>query len=397
MKRLSSVIVLVLACMSANAQFYYQDSKNAEMLRHGTRHQPCRTELILPQVNGYNVYKADLHTHTVYSDGSVLPKFRIEEAWRDGLDIMAVTEHIEYRPAEEVFVSYLKRYTDKKYNGESKNTRLSPDKPLDKDGVMVDLNTCVRESQTLAKKYGLTIIPGAEITRDGTTVGHFNALFTTDNNLIYDPDPVVAVRNAKAQNALVMHNHPGWRKTSLNMTPTEKTLYEEGLIDGVEVMNGAEFYPGIVDRVKKYDAFIAANSDIHASTSGDYRVGGASRPMTLVFAKDKSLASVREALEQNRTLALGFDTVCGDEQLLKDFFAAGMKTELIQTNSKGVSTVMVTNCTSIPYFIQVGKGNPVHLLPFSTVSLSSSSDVLKIKVLNMFCSTDGHPVVELKF
>ena len=397
MKRFSAVFVLALACMSANAQFYYQDSRNVDMLHHGTRHQPCRTELILPQVNGYNVYKADLHTHTVYSDGSVLPKFRIEEAWRDGLDIMAVTEHIEYRPAEEVLVSYLKRYTDKKYNGESKNTRLNPNKPLDKDGVMVDLNTCVRESQELAKKYGLTIIPGAEITRDGTTVGHFNALFTTDNNLIYDPDPVVAVRNAKAQNALVMHNHPGWRKQSLDMTATEKTLYEEGLIDGVEVMNGAEFYPGIVDRVKKYDAFIAANSDIHASTSGDYRVGGSIRPMTLVFAKDKSLASVREALEEERTLALGFNTVCGDEQLLKDFFVAGMKTELVKTDAKGRSTVMVTNCTSIPYFIQVGKNNPIHLLPFSTVSLTSSSDVVKFKVLNMFCSTDGHPVVELKF
>ena len=253
---------------------------------------PCRTEVILPQVNGYNVYKADLHTHTVYSDGAVLPKFRVEEAWRDGLDIMAVTEHVEYRPAEEAFVEYLEKYTDKKYK-KAKNTRIGNAKSLDKDGIMVDLNTCVRESQQLARKYGLTIIPGAEITRDGTTVGHFNALFTTDNNLIYDPDPVVAVRNAKAQNALVMHNHPGWRKASLDMTPTEKTVYEEGLIDGVEVMNGAEFYPGIIDRVKKYGAFISANSDIHASTSGDYRVGGAIRPMTLVFAKDTRTPWVR--------------------------------------------------------------------------------------------------------
>ena len=396
MKRLTAVLVLAMACMSANAQFYYQDSHNVDMLRHGARLMPCRTEVVLPQVNGYNVYKADLHTHTVYSDGAVLPKFRVEEAWRDGLDIMAVTEHVEYRPAEEAFVEYLEKYTDKKYK-KAKNTRIGNAKSLDKDGIMVDLNTCVRESQELAKKYGLTIIPGAEITRDGTTVGHFNALFTTDNNLIYDPDPVVAVRNAKAQNALVMHNHPGWRKASLDMTPTEKTVYEEGLIDGVEVMNGAEFYPGIIDRVKKYGAFISANSDIHASTSGDYRVGGAIRPMTLVFAKDKSLASIREALEADRTLALGFNTVCGDEQLLKDFFVAGVKTELVQTDAKGRSTVMVTNCTSIPYYIQVGKGNPIHLLPFSTVSLTSSSNVVKFQVFNMFCSTDGHPTVELTF
>ena len=28
-----------------------------------------RKEIILPQVNGYNIYKADFHIHTSYSDG----------------------------------------------------------------------------------------------------------------------------------------------------------------------------------------------------------------------------------------------------------------------------------------------------------------------------------------
>ena len=391
MKRIATLLLILVSASAANAQYYYQDSKNSQMLRHAERHEPCRKEVILPQVNGYNVYKADLHTHTVFSDGHVLPRFRMNEAWQDGLDVVAVTEHIEYRPHEATFYDYLKGYTDKEH--------MPGVKGLEKGKQLVDLNYSVNETLKEAKKYGITIIPGTEITRNGTTVGHFNALFTTDNNTIYDPNPVQAVRNAKAQNALVMHNHPGWRKTSLDMTETEATVYGEGLVDGVEVMNGAEFYPGIIDRVQERGLFISANSDIHRTTASDYKLTGHLRPMTLILAKDKSLESLREALEADRTLALAFDTVCGEEQLLKDFFVAGMKTTVVRTDSKGVSTVMLTNNTSVPYVIKVGDSNQFRLDPFCTVSLKSAAGekVLKFTVLNMFCSKDRHPEVEIAF
>lgn len=397
MKKIFAFLSFALVCIAADAQYYYQDFRNSEMLRHGMHHQSCRMEIVLPQVNGYNVYKADLHTHTVYSDGTVLPSYRVREAWQDGLDIMAVTEHVEFRPHESTFVKYLEQYTGKKHK-EAKNNRITG-KAADKDGILVDLNFCVRESQKAAEKYGLTIIPGTEITRDGKKIGHFNALFTTDNNVIYDPDPLVAIRNAKAQNAIVMHNHPGWTRTSLDYTEVETVAYDEGLIDGVEVMNGIEFYPGIIDRVRERNLFIAANTDIHATTASDYRNNGAIRPMTLILAKDKSLESVREALEAGRTLAFGFNTLCGEEQLLKDFFVAGMKTEVISTDKDGRSVVMVTNLTSVPYLIKIGNGNPIYLDPFKTVSLTSGkgSGTLKFTVLNMFCSADAHPVVELSF
>ena len=32
-----------------------------------------RIEIILPQVNGLNVYKADIHTHSIYSDAELTP------------------------------------------------------------------------------------------------------------------------------------------------------------------------------------------------------------------------------------------------------------------------------------------------------------------------------------
>lgn len=379
--------MMCLASISASAQYHYTDANNPEMLHHVASKAPCRKVFTLPVVNGYNIYLADLHTHSAYSDGSVLPKFRIAEAWQDGLDIIAITEHIEYRPAEKAFYEYLKKYTAVEYNKE-KGINIP----------MVDLNTAVNVAATEGENYDILVIPGSEITRNGTTVGHFNALFTTDNNLIYDEDPVQAIRNAKAQGALVMHNHPGWRKTSLDFTDTEKIAYEEGLIDGVEVMNGSEFYPGIIDRVQERGLFIAANSDIHGATAVDYRLTGSDRPMTLILARDKSMESIREALESNRTIALGYGELCGEEGLLAELFKASITFDELNVTEKN-KVLQLTNKTSIPYLIQLEGKNPVHIEPHSAVrmTIDKNTKMLKMSIINMWCSADSHPVVELGF
>lgn len=372
MKKILVVFCLVLTTMlPAGAQYHYQDSKNVEMLRHSGYRTPVRTEMLIPKVCGYNVYKADLHTHSIYSDGHVTPQYRIREGWLDGLDVMAVTEHIEYRPNDGVFSDYLK---------------------VNAENSMADLNYAVKESQTEATKYGMLIIPGTEITRNGTDVGHFNALFTTDNNLIYDKDPVQAIRNAKAQGALVMHNHPGWTRKNIAMTEAEVKAYGEGLIDGVEVMNGAEFYPGVIDRVREGKMFIAANTDIHSSTAVEYNVLGETRPMTLILAKERSLDSIREALEAGRTIAYGFGHLCGSEEFLLELFKASVT--LSPVDGKKVS---LTNMTSIPYIIKKENGNPVRIAPFSTynTSIPQNAVTLSFTVLNLWTGADTHLKVEL--
>lgn len=376
--------LILIAIIPAGAQYHYQDSKNVEMLRHSEYRTPVRTEILIPQVCGYNVYKSDLHTHSVYSDGQVTPQYRIREAWLDGLDIIAVTEHIEYRPNEEIFYDYLNEYAKKEYKPVLKG--------LDEGKPMVDLNYAVTEAQKEAVKYGMLIIPGTEITRNGTDVGHFNALFTSDNNLIYDKDPVQAIRNAKAQGALVMHNHPGWTRKNIAMTEAEVQAYGEGLIDGVEVMNGAEFYPGVIDRVREGNMFIAANTDIHASTAVEYNVYGETRPMTLILAKDKSLDSIREALEAGRTIAYGFGHLCGSEELLLDLFKASVT--LSPVDGKKVA---LTNMTSIPYIIKKENGNPVRIPPFSTynTSIPQGAATLSFTVLNIWTGENTHLKVEL--
>ncbi len=102
-----------------------------------------RNELRLPDIAGYETLTGDFHIHTVFSDGKVWPDVRVNEAWRDGLDVIAVTDHLEYRPH------------GKKIEG--------------------DLNEPYRIAAKRGEQLGILVIPGCEITRQ-KPVGHINAL-----------------------------------------------------------------------------------------------------------------------------------------------------------------------------------------------------------------------------
>lgn len=393
MKKILSVALATIAAISASAQMTYPDAVNKDINRHSMRYsRGARTEIVLPQVNGYNIYKADLHTHSAFSDGSVLPEYRVKEAWVDGLDVMAVTEHIEYRRQEPKMLEYLQDYAKK---GEEIDNWDIINKPADKKGIRVDLNYAVTLSQKAAEQYGLLIIPGTEITRNPQQIGHYNALFTTDNNAIYDADPLQSFRNAKAQGALIQHNHPGWQRKSIDMPEFEVKAYAEGLIDGIEIMNGSDFYPGAIDRAKELGLFMSANTDIHGTTAMDYANVEVGRNMTLIFAKEKTLEAMREALEARRTLAYAFGNVAGDEQLLKDFFLACVKFEPVMKDYKNRQIFTITNTSSIPFAFRIGGGNVVWLDPFSTISAKTNN--IKITVENMWYGVDKHPVLEIKF
>ena len=51
-----------------------------------------RSEIQFPDIPGYKTIVADFHTHTVFSDGLVWPTVRMDEAWREGIDAIAVTD-----------------------------------------------------------------------------------------------------------------------------------------------------------------------------------------------------------------------------------------------------------------------------------------------------------------
>ena len=355
MRRIIAILAGMSLCAGLSAQTHYVDSDNKDMLRPFTVTGAERTEIVLPQVNGYNVYKADLHIHTFYSDGQVSPQFRVSEAWRDGLDVIAITDHIEYR----VHDAYMAEYLDVKRHEDDKK---------------VDFNVSMRIAQKDAPAYGITVIPGTEITRDAVTVGHYNVLFSTDNNLIYDDDPLVAIRNAKAQGALVMHNHPGWRHTDMVPSAFEQKVYAEGLIDGIEIMNTDEFYPQAIDRALQHGFFMSSNTDVHGATSDEYLARGYYRNMTFILAEENTLEALREALEQRRTLAYSYGMIAGEEGLLKDFFNASVTCRVLQADEDGTKRVALTNNTSLSYYLRFGDDNPILLAPFATLRFTTDKD-----------------------
>ncbi len=65
--------------------------------QHGHEHVGGRT-IQFPDTADYLSLTCDFHMHTVFSDGYVWPSIRVEEAQRDGLDCIAITEHLEYQP-----------------------------------------------------------------------------------------------------------------------------------------------------------------------------------------------------------------------------------------------------------------------------------------------------------
>ena len=49
-----------------------------------------RNEIRVPDPEGYRTLKCDFHIHTVFSDGLVWPTVRVDEAYREGLDAIAL-------------------------------------------------------------------------------------------------------------------------------------------------------------------------------------------------------------------------------------------------------------------------------------------------------------------
>ena len=54
----------------------------------------------IPDIPGYMTLKCDFHMHKVFSDGKVWPTVRVAEALKEGLDAIALTDHIDKDKAD---------------------------------------------------------------------------------------------------------------------------------------------------------------------------------------------------------------------------------------------------------------------------------------------------------
>jgi hypothetical protein len=252
-----------------------------------------RREIQFPDIPGYKTIIADFHTHTVFSDGLVWPTVRMDEAWREGIDAIAVTDHIEYQPH--------------------------------KDYVSQDHNASYKVAKPTAQLKNIMLIKGTEITR-GTPPGHFNAVFIKDVDPINTEDFEDAVEAANKQGGFVFWNHPGWKGPELGKwMEVHQTLYDKKWLGGVEVLNGSTYYPEAHQWCLDKDLAMLGNSDVHQPSLRHRSETGDHRALTLVFVKEFTQDGVKEALNGARTAAWDNNRMIGREEHLGPLFNASIE------------------------------------------------------------------------
>ncbi len=209
-----------------------------------------RREIRIPDVPGYQTLKCDFHIHTVFSDGSVWPTVRVEEAWREGLDVISITDHIEYQPH--------------------------------KGDIPTNHNRSYELAKPVADAMDIMLIRGVEITR-GMPPGHLNAIFIRDAAPLDTPDWRDALKTAADQGAFIFYNHPNFHhpEGKQQWVPEHDELVKAGHLHGVEVVNGPDYYNEVHGWCLERKLTMISNTDIHGLVQFDYDVAnGALRPMS---------------------------------------------------------------------------------------------------------------------
>lgn len=279
-----------------------------------------------PDIPGYKTMKCDLHQHTVFSDGSVWPDIRVMEALMDSLDAISLTEHLEYQP--------------------HKADIPHPDRNR-------SYNLAVAE----AKNHKLMIIKGSEITRR-MPPGHCNAIFIEDPNKLLITDSIEVFREAKRQGAFVFWNHPHWinqRKDGIaTLTDMHRFLIKEKLLDGIEVVNDRSYSDEALQIALDNNLTIMGTSDVHRLVDWDYSTAkGGHRPVTLVFAKERSIESIKEGLMEHRTVVFFNNILIGRNEYLLPLIQQSLKiTSAKYTDRYDVLTLEIESACSAEFILR---------------------------------------------
>ncbi len=270
-----------------------------------------RNEIAFPDIEGYSTLKCDLHTHTVFSDGNVWPTVRVDEAYRIGLDVLALSDHIEYQPH--------------------------------KADVPTNHNRPFEIALGRARELGIILIRGAEITRD-TPPGHFNVIFLKDINPLVKDDLVEAIAAGCEQGGFVFWNHHAWKGEELGRwLDIHSTLYEKKLLHGMEVANGDDYYPTAHRWCLEKGLTMVGNSDIHGPDLLQKNTSAEHRTMTLVFVAEKSEQGVLEALRAGRTAVWCGPLMIGKPEWLTALAEASLEIDPPHMRSKTSVWVKVRN------------------------------------------------------
>jgi hypothetical protein len=350
--------------------------------------------------DGRSVLAVDLHTHSVFSDGMVWPDIRVEEARRDGLFAMAVTEHLEYQPkAADI------PHPDRNRSWQLATRAAAPNL-----------------SSAGPQPAPLMVINGSEVTKITLEPGHINAVFVSDANALL-PKPGKPVNEqardqlkvANEQGAFVFWNHPYWHAQATNgvarMTPIHESLIKQGLLHGIEVANGADMSDEAFKIAIDNKLTILGTSDIHGLIDWDYPLAdGGHRTATLVLAKSETQDGLKAALKAGDTVAIYNDNLVGLKHNVEAVVRSTLKIEVDAPLPRTtVVPVSVINDSPVDYMLEnVSKGgfyDEAHVFTVKagstfTLLVKDVPDVSKLalsfKALNTYIAPREHLTVELR-
>ena len=288
----------------------------------------------------------DLHTHSTFSDGHVWPTIRISEALRDGLDAIAITEHLEWQP------------------------HLA-------DIPHPDRNRAYEIAAQAAADQTLIVIAGSEITREAPA-GHMNAVFISDaNELFEETAPTIdayntrayyndtglwpaqdAVEAANEQGGFVFWNHPYWTPQTPNGKAKIPEFHinnaDQGLLHGIEIVNGSTYSEEAFEIALNHDLTLIGVSDVHDLIEWDYEpYNGGHRPVTLVMAQSRSEKGVKDALFSGRTVIWFKNLLFGREESLRPLVEAAISvTAAHYLPESDVLRVEVSNSSDATFILQ---------------------------------------------
>ncbi|MFC7292921.1 Sb-PDE family phosphodiesterase [Hirschia litorea] len=343
-------------------------------------------DLTFPKaIDGSYILVSDLHTHSVFSDGHVWPTVRTWEAYADGLDVMAITEHLEHQPHKDD-IPHPDRNRSYEIAVEAVARNRTPSKPL-------------------------LIIPGAEITRS-LPPGHVNAIFIEDANPLLTikerseanlENATIALEEAKRQGAFTFWNHPAWGRDSangiVNLPKEQEDLIKRGLINGIEVANGDHYTESAFQLAIDYGMTILGTSDIHGLIDKDYDIAaGDHRTVTLVLSETRSSDAFKKAVTEGATVALYKNTFIGLPTNVERVVKSVLKAELGKPMRRpGQVQILLKNDGPIPLNLEnIGSKDFSDNTDFVTIPAHSSIEltltdslpendvILNFRVLNAY-------------
>lgn len=179
-------------------------------------------------------------------------------------------------------------------------------------------------------------------------------------------------------------------------------MLEKKWIHGIEFFNGLDYYPLVMTFCKQYNLTVLANSDSHGFISEEYKEEN-NRPMTLVFARERTHEALKEAMFAGRTLAYSDNIIAGKEEYARPFFYQCISVgKPYNENAKNIF-FEITNRSDVTFYLEGGaSGTPptitLHANSITRVAVSKTiTTPLVYTVRNIITGENEVLKVTLKF